>query len=90
MVMAQQLHLMMVCNVEKVHQLMYIMRYDVNRKQLEKELTRLGWWKARDGGSYSILTNGVAKEAVPRHREVNEWLALKIIRKAKLFPQKEL
>jgi hypothetical protein len=40
---------------------------------------------ACEGGSHEIWTNGEETEPVPRHREISELLAKKIIRKAKAY-----
>lgn len=47
----------------------------MKKRDLEKELSRLGWWLKREGGNHEIWTNGEDTEAVSRHREVKENLA---------------
>ncbi len=51
----------------------------MKKRDLEKELGRLGWWLKREGGNHEIWTNGEDTEPVPRHREVKETLAKKIL-----------
>ena len=53
---------------------------------LDKQLRRLGWWILRQGAAHEIWTNGTEQEAVPRHREIHEYLAQKILRTARTFP----
>lgn len=40
----------------------------------------------REGGRHEIWTNGQITEAVPRHVEINELLARKIIKVAEEYP----
>lgn len=54
----------------------------MKKRDLEKTLRGLGWRFLRPGGNHDIWTNGVDTEPVPRHNEVNEYLAKKIIKKA--------
>ncbi len=42
-----------------------------------------GWWPQRPGSNHDVWTNGTMKEPVPRHREIAEELAKKILKKAK-------
>jgi hypothetical protein len=44
-------------------------------------LTRNGWRKAREGGNYTIYTNGREIEAVARHVEIGEGIARAIIKR---------
>ena len=56
-------------------------------RDLENELTKLGWHKHYEGGNHTKWVNG--KEAscpVPRHREIKEQLAKSIIKKAQENP----
>lgn len=53
----------------------------VKRRDLEKELTDLGWWFLRRGGRHDVWTDGEREEAIPRHREINEQLARAILRR---------
>ena len=54
----------------------------MKRRELEKKLTQAGWYLLRHGGSHDIWTNGKDEEPVPRHVEINEYLARKILKKA--------
>jgi mRNA interferase HicA len=53
----------------------------MKRRELEKRLTELGWRFLRHGGRHDVWTDGDREEAVPRHREVSERLALAILRR---------
>jgi predicted RNA binding protein YcfA (HicA-like mRNA interferase family) len=53
----------------------------MKRTELIKILERNGWTLKREGGSHSIYSNGDVREAIPRHREIDENLARAIIRK---------
>lgn len=57
----------------------------MKKRSLEKELKKCGWWLLREGGRHEIWTNGTESEPVPRHREIDEFLAKKIINTAKRF-----
>lgn len=61
----------------------------MKRRDLERKLKQLGWWKDREGSSHSIWTNGTIKEPVPRHNEIKEMLAKKIIGSAENNPPEE-
>ena len=53
----------------------------MKKRALEKALRRAGCYLKREGGSHSLWINpqtGVV-EAVPRHREIKEPLAKKIL-----------
>lgn len=54
----------------------------MKRRDLEQRLALLGWWLKRHGGRHDYWTNGAEEEAVPRHPEINEHLARKIIKAA--------
>lgn len=54
----------------------------MKRKDLERQLTTLGLWLLRHGGKHDIWTNGEDEEQIPRHNEINELLAKKILRTA--------
>jgi predicted RNA binding protein YcfA (HicA-like mRNA interferase family) len=60
----------------------------MKKRDLEKMLVRLGWWLKGQGGNHEIWTNGEETEPVPRHAEINELLAKKIINKARNNPAK--
>jgi mRNA interferase HicA len=57
--------------------------YNVNMK---KKLRKQGWVLLRHGSNHDVWTNGVISEPIPRHNEINELLAKKIIRKVVLNP----
>lgn len=61
----------------------------MKRKDLEKKLSEFGWSLSRHGGGHDIWTNGCESEAIPRHNEINEYLAKKILKKAKDNPLTE-
>ncbi|MBE9204862.1 type II toxin-antitoxin system HicA family toxin [Synechocystis salina LEGE 06099] len=54
----------------------------MKRKDLEKKLRQAGCYLKREGGSHSLWINpttGIV-EAVPRHTEIKEFLAQKILK----------
>lgn len=53
----------------------------MKRRDLEKLFNNNGWYFLRSGSNHDIFTNGVNKEQIPRHKEINENLAKAIIRK---------
>ena len=58
----------------------------MKKVDLEKQLARLGWKFPRHGGSHDIWTNGKINESVPRHKEINEFTAKKILKTAQNNP----
>jgi mRNA interferase HicA len=40
------------------------------------------WRFLRHGGNHDVWSDGTREEAIPRHREINERLALAILRRA--------
>lgn len=60
----------------------------MKKRDLEKKLKALGWRFLRQGSNHEIWTNGEATEPVPRHKEIQEHLAHKIIRTAREQPPK--
>jgi mRNA interferase HicA len=56
----------------------------VKRRELERRLRTAGWNLIRHGGNHDIwgAESGEEREAVPRHDEISEQLAKKILRKA--------
>ena len=56
----------------------------MKRRDLIKKLEKNGWYYSRDGGNHDVYTNGRVSEAIPRHREVAERLAKKIIKRQRL------
>ncbi|MCB0308783.1 MAG: type II toxin-antitoxin system HicA family toxin [Bdellovibrionales bacterium] len=65
---------------------MYIYQCTIKKKELERKLRKLGWSLLRQGGRHEIWTNGNVEEPVPRHPEINELLAKKILKKAQQHP----
>ena len=61
----------------------------MKKRDLEKQLREAGWRFARHGGNHDAWTNGELLEFVPRHAELKEMLAKKILKKAKANPPKE-
>ena len=55
----------------------------MKKKQIEKYLTALGWWKYAEGHKHEKWTNGKIKTTLPRHREINEITAKAILKLAK-------
>lgn len=53
----------------------------MKRKDLVKLLEQNGWWIKREGHDHTIYTNGTANEPIPRHNEINDILAKKIIKR---------
>ncbi|MCM0605731.1 MAG: type II toxin-antitoxin system HicA family toxin [Xanthomonadaceae bacterium] len=58
----------------------------MKRKDLESELSQLGWWLKREGGKHSVWTNGVKTQMIPRHKEINEFTAKGIMKSVKMNP----
>lgn len=58
----------------------------MKKRDLEKKLSEFGWRLERHGGNHDVWTNGKELEAVPRHAEINEFTAKKILKKAKANP----
>jgi len=54
----------------------------MKRTELEQRMRALGWWLQRHGSKHDTWTNGKDQERVPRHREINEFLARAILRRA--------
>ena len=62
----------------------------MKKRELEKKLKELGWWKLREGRGHEIWTNGCEHEPLPRQREIVEVLARKILRTAEKFPGRDV
>lgn len=58
-------------------------------RDLERQLKDLGWWFSHHGGEHDRWTNGKEQESIPRHKEIKEYLAKKILKKAKDNPPQE-
>jgi len=50
---------------------------------LERQLRGLGWRLIRHGGRHDVWSDGERQEAVPRHVEINEKLAVAVLRRAR-------
>jgi mRNA interferase HicA len=61
----------------------------MKKTELEKRLRKLGWFLKRNGGNHDIWTNGEIVEPIPRHDEIVDVLAKKILRKVEQNPGKE-
>ncbi|MCX6991327.1 MAG: type II toxin-antitoxin system HicA family toxin [Chlamydiae bacterium] len=61
----------------------------MKKRDLEKQMSEYGWHLHRHGGKHDYWTNGEIFESVPRHKEVNEMLAKKILKTAKNNPPKQ-
>jgi mRNA interferase HicA len=58
-------------------------RGGVKKSEIEHELRDCGWWLARQGHRHEVWTNGKVTEAVPRHKEIDEYTARSILKKAR-------
>ncbi len=65
------------CNIKKMKQ-----------RELKQAFTAAGWWLLREGANHEIWTNGQETEPLPRHREIPEPLAKKILKKVRAYPGK--
>jgi mRNA interferase HicA len=53
----------------------------MKRRELEARLRAFDWRLLRHGGNHDVWTDGERLEYVPRHAEINESLARKILKK---------
>ena len=53
----------------------------MKRKDLIKLFLKNGWWLLREGGNHTIYTNGKANEPISRQSEIDDVLAIKIIKR---------
>jgi len=53
----------------------------MKRRDLIKRFEKAGWFLIREGSEHTIYGNGMKKEQIPRHREINEMLAKFLIKK---------
>jgi mRNA interferase HicA len=58
-------------------------QHGMQRKELEKALKGMGWRFLRHDGRHDVWTDGNRQEPIPRHIEINEKLALSILRKVR-------
>ena len=52
----------------------------MKHRDLTARLQKLGWWQIPNRGPHEKWTNGEDMKAVPRHKEINEFTALGILR----------
>lgn len=57
--------------------------WEVKRRDLVGELVSNGFW-SKGGTNHELFTDGKVTVAVPRHREINELTARKILKDAGL------
>ena len=55
----------------------------MKKRDLEHYLKSLGWVLEREGSRHEVWSKGRGKIAVPRHREIREGTAKKIMKQAK-------
>ena len=53
----------------------------MKRRELIKKFERQGWYLKRHGANHDVYTNGKETEVIPRHPDVNEKLAISLIKK---------
>ena len=53
----------------------------MKRRQLIMKLESAGFVLSRHGGDHDVYKRGSDTELIPRHKEINEITALKILRK---------
>ncbi|MEW6756256.1 MAG: type II toxin-antitoxin system HicA family toxin [Candidatus Latescibacterota bacterium] len=51
----------------------------MRKRDPERALRELGWWLLRQGGRHEVWTNGTEQEVLPRHREIADPLAQRIL-----------
>lgn len=56
----------------------------MKRKDLERKLTKAGWYLLRHGGKHDVWTNGTATTTIPRGKEIKEGTAKQILKTAGL------
>ena len=57
----------------------------MKRKELVKLLEKGGFQFERRGGNHDIYIRGAEREEIPRHREINEYLAKAILKRRGLL-----
>ena len=58
----------------------------VKYRDVERVLKNAGWWLKSNDGPHEKWTNGRDAVHVPRHKEINEYTAKSIIKKARNNP----
>ncbi len=53
----------------------------MKRKDLIKLLEKNGWVLSRNGAKHDVYKKGKTMEIIPRHREIDEYLAKTIIKR---------
>lgn len=53
----------------------------MKRTELIRRMEANGWYLLRHGAEHDIYTNGIKSEPIPRHKEIRENLAKKILKK---------
>ena len=53
----------------------------MKRKDLIMLLRKKGWYLKRRSRNHDIYTNWIKSEPIPRYKEINERLAMEIIKK---------
>jgi len=56
----------------------------VKRRDLVRKLSAVGFVRVRTKGPHDVFSRGNLRIAVPRHREIKEYLARKILKEAGL------
>lgn len=56
----------------------------MKRTDLVRILEKDGWYLKRNGGEHDIFAKGTARVVIPRHTEIKEGLAKKILKDAGL------
>ncbi|MFH0838184.1 MAG: type II toxin-antitoxin system HicA family toxin [Patescibacteria group bacterium] len=59
----------------------------MKRKLLLRRLKEYGWYFKGHGANHDFWTNGEVYKSIPRHNDINEWLAKNIIQIAKNNPR---
>ena len=65
----------------RAHQLGY--STSMKRREVGRQLRSCGWRLVRRGHKHDVWSDGESQEAVPRHAEINEKLAMAILRRAR-------
>lgn len=53
----------------------------MQRRDLIKQIEANGYWLLRNGANHDIYTNGKRNETIPRHTDIDEMLARKILKR---------
>ena len=57
----------------------------MKRKELVKLLEKGGFQFERHGANHDVYTRGSEREEIPRHKEINEYLAKAILKRRGLL-----